>query len=81
MAPCRPNSKEFKISFTQVKLVPKIEVNFGWHTWKLHYQNCSIQKGVICVSPDGALCQNQADNPDMIFSKNNWRCINDILYD
>ena len=42
MAPCPLNLKEFKISFSQVKLVSKEEFNFGWHTWKLHYQNCSI---------------------------------------
>ena len=41
MAPCPLNLKEFKISFSQVKLVSKVEFNFGWHTWKLHYQNCS----------------------------------------
>ena len=41
MAPCPLNLKECKISFSQVKLASKVEFNFGWHTWKLHYQNCS----------------------------------------
>ncbi len=41
MAPCPLNLKECKISFSQVKMVSKVEFNFGWHTWKLHYQNCS----------------------------------------
>ena len=42
MAPCPLNLKECKISFSQVKLASKVEFNFGWHTWKLHNQNCSI---------------------------------------
>ena len=43
MAPCPLNSKEFKIvSFNQVKLVPTVEVYFGWHTLETPlYQNCS----------------------------------------
>ena len=41
MAPCPLNLKECKISFSQVKLASKGEFNFGRHTWKLHYQNCS----------------------------------------
>ena len=44
MAPCPLNLKECKISFSQVKLASKVEFNFGWHTWKLHYQNCSIPR-------------------------------------
>ena len=39
------NLKECKISFSQVKLASKVEFNFGWHTWKLHYQNCSNVRG------------------------------------
>ena len=45
MAPCPLNLKECKISFSQVKLASKVEFNFGWHTWKLHYQNCSSWGG------------------------------------
>ena len=34
--------KNSKFHLARLKLVSKIEFNFGWHTWKLHYQNCFI---------------------------------------
>ena len=59
MAPCPLNLKECKISFSQVKLASKVEFNFGWYTWKLHYQNCSIEEstGLLRVpwNPKGFL--------------------------